>query len=205
MGKAKKKKKPPKKPAPKGAPEKEDEGFRGIVRIGGKDMKGHLPLKRSLLRVTGISHSTSPAVSGILQSELGLKPSMRVGDLKDDQIEKIDNILNNLHAHRIPKFLLNRRMDFETGEHRHVIMNDFLFALSQDIDREKKLYSWRGYRHAYGQKVRGQRTRNTGRKGMAVGVIRKAVAAAQAGKSGVTKEKKPEAKKPEAKKTEAKK
>ena len=32
--------------------------------------------------------------------------------------------------------------------------------------------SWRGYRHLYGLKVRGQRTRCTGRKGGAVGVAK---------------------------------
>jgi small subunit ribosomal protein S13 len=47
----------------------------------------------------------------------------------------------------------------------------------QDIDHEKESNTWKGYRHAYGQKVRGQRTRSTGRTGMTVGVLRKAVLA----------------------------
>jgi small subunit ribosomal protein S13 len=34
----------------------------------------------------------------------------------------------------------------------------------------KEMKSWRGYRHAYGLKVRGQRTRTTARKGKAIGV-----------------------------------
>ncbi|MDD5712784.1 MAG: 30S ribosomal protein S13, partial [Smithellaceae bacterium] len=63
----------------------------------------------------------------------------------------------------------------------HVIMTDLLFESGQDLDREKKSYSWKGYRHTYGQKVRGQKTRNTGRTGMAVGVLRKAIVAAQGG------------------------
>ncbi len=186
MGKAKKKKekKPAKKPKPKQPTAEEDKDFRGIVRIGGKDMKGELPLKRSLLRVKGVSHTLAGAASGIIRSELGIIPSKRVGELTDEQIEKIDKILYSLHAHKLPAYLLNRRNDFQTGEDKHVIMNDLLFVLDQDISRMKKLYSWRGYRHAYGQKVRGQRTRNTGRKGMAVGVIRKSIAAAQAGKGG---------------------
>lgn len=63
-------------------------------------------------------------------------------------------------------------------------MNDLAFAQRQDIEREKKLYTWKGYRHAYGKKVRGQRTRNTGRKGMALGVLRKTIlGAAQAQKA----------------------
>jgi small subunit ribosomal protein S13 len=48
------------------------------------------------------------------------------------------------------------------------------------VESEKKLYTWKGYRHSYGQKVRGQKTRNTGRTGMAVGVLRKAIIAQQA-------------------------
>jgi len=42
-----------------------------------------------------------------------------------------------------------------------------------DIERLIKIKAYRGVRHAKGYKVRGQRTRSTGRKGMTVGVIRK--------------------------------
>jgi small subunit ribosomal protein S13 len=80
----------------------------------------------------------------------------------------------------VPKYLFNRRADPFDAVDKHVIMTDLLFAVKQDIEREKKIYTWKGYRHAYGQKVRGQRTRNTGRTGMAVGVLRKAVIAAGA-------------------------
>jgi len=44
--------------------------------------------------------------------------------------------------------------------------------IRNDIEREKTTGSWRGYRHMYGLKVRGQRTRCTGRKGGAVGVAK---------------------------------
>jgi small subunit ribosomal protein S13 len=42
--------------------------------------------------------------------------------------------------------------------------------ISNDIDREKTIMSWRGYRHMFGLRVRGQCTRTTGRRGGAVGV-----------------------------------
>jgi len=42
-----------------------------------------------------------------------------------------------------------------------------------DIDKMKEIKSWRGYRHAYGLKVRGQRTKTTGRAGKALGVKKK--------------------------------
>ena len=51
-------------------------------------------------------------------------------------------------------------------------------ALKGDIDRESNQRSWKGIRHALGLKVRGQRTRTTGRKGRTVGVRKAALVAA---------------------------
>ena len=176
------------KPQKKKAPVEEKEGFRGIVRIAGKDVKGETNLQRSLLHVRGISHTVAVAAAKVVQKELSIDPKTRVGDLSEKQVEDIDKILFNLEKYDIPQYVLNRQSDFTSGDNRHIIMNDLIFEVSQDVDREKKLYSWKGYRHTFGQKVRGQRTRNTGRRGMAVGVIRKAIAAAAgaaaAGKPG---------------------
>ena len=58
----------------------------------------------------------------------------------------------------------------DTGSDRHLITSDLDFMISNDIDREKTIMSWRGYRHMFGLRVRGQCTRTTGRKGGAVGV-----------------------------------
>lgn len=175
------KKPPEKKPAKKQPVKEEKESFRGIVRIAGKDVKGQVHLRRALTAVRGISHTLAVAASTVLEKELSIAPDTRVGDLSEEQIEKIDSVLNSLQDHGVPAFLLNRRVDFNSGNDRHVIMNDLLFETTQDLDREKKAYSWKGFRHTYGQKVRGQRTRNTGRTGMAVGVLRKAIIAAQGG------------------------
>ncbi len=186
-------KKPPKKKAEtkKESPkeEKAPAGKRGIVRIAGKDVKGNLTIKRALLQIKVIWHTVAVAASNIIVEQLNLPGSAaRVGDLTDDQIEKIDGILYNIDKYQVPACIYNRRKDYMSGSDKHFIMNDLIFATTQDIEREKKIYSWRGYRHAYGQKVRGQRTRNTGRKGMAVGVLRKTILAAQgAAKAGAEK------------------
>jgi small subunit ribosomal protein S13 len=177
------KKAPPKKAKPKPA-EKPGKELRGIVRIAGKDVKGEISLRRALIYVTGIGHTMANVASSVIKRELSIDPDAPVGEYSDAQIEKIDNILFNLQDHKLPTFLLNRNKDFMGGKNRHVIMNDLVFEVTQDVEREKKLYTWKGYRHAYGQKVRGQRTKNTGRSGMAVGVLRKSVLAAQAGGAG---------------------
>jgi small subunit ribosomal protein S13 len=53
-----------------------------------------------------------------------------------------------------------------------LVTSDIAFNIRNDIEREKGVFSWRGYRHMYGLKVRGQRTRCSGRKGGAVGVAK---------------------------------
>lgn len=177
---------------PKPAPRREEAvepGLRGIVRIAGKDMRGNLRLSRGLMRIRGIGHTMKNVAADAIAKELHISPDEKVGRLSDEQIERVDKLLSNLQACNIPPYLLNRRKDPETGKDMHVIMNDLAFAQRQDIEREKKLYTWKGYRHAYGKKVRGQRTRNTGRKGMALGVMRKTILAAAA--AAKTTEKKP--------------
>jgi hypothetical protein len=57
----KKKEVKPKPSKPEEAP-KEKEGFRGIVRIAGKDIRGNVPLRSALMRVRGISHSLAVPV-----------------------------------------------------------------------------------------------------------------------------------------------
>ena len=69
--------------------------------------------------------------------------------------------------------MLNRRKDITTGEDLHLLGSDLTLEIDKDIKLLKKIRSWRGVRHALGLKVRGQRTRTTGRTGRTVGVSRR--------------------------------
>jgi Ribosomal protein S13 len=46
-------------------------------------------------------------------------------------------------------------------------------ALRRDVETMIKTKSWKGVRHSLGLKVRGQKTKTTGRLGQTVGVKRK--------------------------------
>ncbi len=70
--------------------------------------------------------------------------------------------------------MVDHRKNFENGKDVHYVGNDLLLVTRQDISRDVTLRTWRGYRHQYGQRVRGQRTRSTGRTGATVGVMKKA-------------------------------
>jgi len=180
MGKSPKKSKETKKTrkAPtvekKSSPRREGKSVnKGIIRIAGKDVPGEKTFKMALMRVKGINNNLAMILSKYISSKLKFDAKTPVGDLPEKTVDDISTMLFDLGKESLPKWLLNRRKDSVTGKDVHVIMNDLGYYLREDIEGEKKLYTWKGYRHAYGQKVRGQRTRNTGRRGMTVGVIRK--------------------------------
>ena len=61
---------------------------------------------------------------------------------------------------------------------------DLPLKLGEDIDLLRKIRSYRGIRHERGLRVRGQRTKATGRRGLVVGVMRKKILAAAKAKTG---------------------
>ena len=118
-------------------------------------------------------------------NNLKINSELRIGNLSNEQIKSIENIIQSPSSSNFPSWFLNRRKDIETGEDKHLITSDIDFTVRNDVEREKATGSWRGYRHMFGLKVRGQRTRCTGRKGGAVGVAKGGrVLPAQAGGAG---------------------
>ncbi len=126
-------------------------------------------LVHGLSMVRGVGRRFAQALVHIV----GLDPSMRVGDLTDRDITRIEEIIANPVENGIPSWMVNRQHDLKTGENRHITGTDLDLMLKLDLDRMKRTRSWKGIRHEMGLKVRGQRTRTTGRRGLVVGVMRK--------------------------------
>jgi small subunit ribosomal protein S13 len=145
--------------------------FRHILRITGTDVQGTLKTIYALTEIKGISLSLSNAIL----KKAGVNPDVRVGLHTDTEIQKIEEIIEDPAKYNIPSWLFNRRKDAETGKDMHLISSDLVLRTKMDIDGAKEIRSWRGYRHAYGLKVRGQRTKTTGRAGKALGVKKKAI------------------------------
>ncbi len=143
--------------------------FRYIVRIAGTDIDGSLKTAYGLAEIKGVGVNLAYAMCRVL----GIDPEMRIGYLTDEEIKRIEEFLKSPKEYKIPVWMLNRRKDYTTGKDLHLIGPELIFYVKQDIEREKKIKSWRGIRHALGLKVRGQRTRTTGRLGITVGVRKK--------------------------------
>jgi len=143
--------------------------FRYIVRIAGIDIDGNLKVVHGLSKIKGVGVTLAYA----LCRTLGIDPEKRIGFLTEAEVKRIEDALSNPKALGLPSWLLNRRKDYVTGEDKHYVGADLIMVVREDIERLKRIKCWRGIRHALGLKVRGQRTRTTGRTGITVGVKRR--------------------------------
>jgi len=140
--------------------------YQYIVRIVGNDIPGAKKIIVGLTQIRGIGYNFANA---ILES-LKINTNKNIGNLTESEVQSIEKIITDSSSANFPQWFLNRQKDIETGVTKHLITSDIALSVRNDIEREKAMSSWRGYRHMYGLKVRGQRTRTTGRKGGAVGV-----------------------------------
>lgn len=140
--------------------------FKHIVRIFGRDLKGGKKIAAALCDIKGVGWVIASSVINSLQFD----SRVRLGSMTDQQIGQLQEALKDPAKIGLPSWKLNRKRDIETGSTLHLIGSDLEITTRNDISREHSAGSWRGMRHAWGLKVRGQRTRTGGRKGKTVGV-----------------------------------
>jgi len=154
--------------------------YRYILRIMGADVQGTLKTSYAVAQVKGVSS----ALSNAILKKAGVNPDLRVGFITESDVSKIEDVIREPAKYGIPSWMFNRRKDTESGKDVHVLSADLALKIKTDIDQAKEIRSWRGYRHAYSLKVRGQRTKTTGRAGKALGVKKKGLMQKTGGASG---------------------
>ena len=146
----------------------DDSDFKYIIRIANSDVSGEERLANALTSIRGIG----PRISNAIVQKLKLNPNKLAGKLDDKNVVDIENAIMNLNDY-VPDWLLNRQKDYDTGGNLHPVSVELKMTHDEDLNRMKKVKSYKGIRHASGHKVRGQRTYSNGRKGLALGVSRK--------------------------------
>ena len=125
-----------------------------MARIAGVNIPTQKRVEISLTYIFGIG----PKISKDICTEASVDMTMRVSQLKDEEINKIREIIDAKHS----------------------VEGDLRRKVSMDIKRLTDLGSYRGLRHRKKLPVRGQRTHTNAR-------TRKGKAVAIAGKKKVTK------------------
>jgi small subunit ribosomal protein S13 len=143
----------------------DEEDLRYFVRIGQTDLDGTKSVERSLSDMDGIGRRAAR----IICEKAGVDRRATFGALEDDDIEAVVDLVDGF-ADEVPAWMANHRNDFFAGETTHEVGNDLELTRRQDINRMKMIDSYKGVRHKRGQKVRGQRTRSTGRTEGTIGV-----------------------------------
>ena len=145
--------------------DEEDEDIQYFVRIGQTDLDGTKSVERALTDMNGIGRR----VARIISEKADVDRRSVLGKLDQEDIDGIIELVEG-YADEVPEWLTNHQRDYFTGETTHEVGNDLQMSRRQDINRMKMIDSYRGVRHKRGQKVRGQRTKSTGRTEGTIGV-----------------------------------
>ncbi|MFX1257119.1 MAG: 30S ribosomal protein S13 [Promethearchaeota archaeon] len=136
---------------------------------------GNAKVEYGLTQIMGIGKRYAQAVVKVAN----VNPELRIGAIPEKDLNRIEEIILDPIGNGIPDWMVNRKKDLRTGKDIHIIGNQLEINVKRDIDRMKRIKSYKGVRHHRRLKVRGQRTKSTGRHGLVVGVIRKKKRGAQ--------------------------
>ncbi len=130
---------------------------------------GNAKVEHGLTQIRGIGRRFAQAMIKIA----GIDSNLRIGAIAEKDLNRIEEIIMNPIENGIPNWMVNRTKDLRTGEDLHVVGNKLEITVRRDIDRMKKIKSYKGVRHHLKLKVRGQKTKSTGRHGLVIGVMRR--------------------------------
>jgi small subunit ribosomal protein S13 len=148
-------------------------GEKRIIRIGDTDLDGDKSVISQLIRIYGVSASYANA----MVNALNIEANSKLQDLNEEMITKLKEALTNPQKYGIPLWLLNWQKELETGISKHKVGNELKSKNALNLQQIKLLRTYRGVRHQFGYKVRGQKTRSRGanekgRVGKTIGVTK---------------------------------
>ena len=94
-----------------------EDDFKHLVRISRKDVDGNKTIEQALTEIKGVGISLSTTMCRTLD----LDSEAQIGYIADEDVLKIEEILENPQKFNIPDWMLNRREDYETG--RHIVVD----------------------------------------------------------------------------------
>jgi small subunit ribosomal protein S13 len=139
-----------------------------FVRVGTTDLDGTKSVRIALTGIKGVGRHTSTVISRMANVD----EYASLGRLDEESVNRLRTAVEE-YTTKIPAWMSNRPKDVYTGETKHIFGADVALAKEEDINLLRKIRCYKGIRHETGQKVRGQRTKSTGRTGKTVGVSKK--------------------------------
>jgi small subunit ribosomal protein S13 len=151
----------------------QEDDIKYFVRIGTTDLDGTKSVRVALTGIKGVGRHTSSVISRMAK----VNEYSTLGRLDEDGVNRLRAAIDQ-YSTKVPAWMTNRPKDVYTGESKHLLGADVAMAKDDDVNMMRKIRCYRGIRHETGQKVRGQRTKSTGRTGSTVGVSKKKIGGA---------------------------
>jgi len=140
--------------------QKENKNFKHILRIANTDLDGNKPILGALRKIKGVGFMFSNIIC-VLTS---IDEKKKTGDMTDEEVKKIQDILKDPSKFNCPGWMLNRRKDYGDGQNKHLLSEDLVFFNDNDKKRLKKIKSYKGVRHISNLPARGQKTKSNFRR-----------------------------------------
>ena len=143
----------------------EESELKYFVRIINNDLDGTKSVQLALTGIKGIGLHAALIIS----RRAGIDTHKTMGLLNEDEVKSLEKEVIAYQS-SVPMWMVNRPVDVYSGLPKHLYGSDLSMTKDDDINLMKKMRCYRGIRHENGLKVRGQRTKSTGRFGSIVGV-----------------------------------
>lgn len=138
----------------------EQGSFQHILRLLNTNVDGNIKVVYALTTIKGVGRRYANLVCKKADVDL----NKRAGELTQEELERIVQIMQNPTQYKIPTWFLSRQKDVNDGKDYHMLANGVESKLRDDLERLKRIRAHRGIRHFWGLRVRGQHTKTTGRK-----------------------------------------
>merc|ERR1711970_466354 len=143
------------------------EEFQHILRVQNTNIDGNIKITHAMTSIRGMDRR----FTDLCLKKAEIDRSKRAGQLNEEEIERIQTTMLQPKNFKIPVWFLNRQRGFKDGKDSQIISNSLDNKLREDYDRMKKIRLHRGIRHWWGLRVKGQKTKTSGRHGRTVGVL----------------------------------
>merc|ERR1711890_42934 len=145
------------------------ENFQHILRIQNTNIDGNRKIGFALTSIRGMGRR----FTDLVLKKADVDCAKRAGQITEEELERIQTTMAQPKNFKIPVWFLNRQRDIKDGKDGQLTSNNLDNKLREDLERMKKTRIHRGIRHYWGLRVKGQKTKTTGRHGRTVGVLSK--------------------------------
>ena len=113
---------------------KTEKDFKLILRIFNSNIDGKQKIPYALRKIKGIGRRFAHVVT----LKAGLDPNRRAGELSDQEVDKIVDVVMKPLDYDIPKWMLNRKKDTKDGTYTQQVANGWDTKMREDLERMKK-------------------------------------------------------------------